>query len=53
MIRMVYFASLREQIGRSGESIDLPAEARCVRDESYASALARGKGHPEPQGAAS
>ncbi len=48
-MKLVYFASLRERIGRAEEEIDLPAELRSVndliawlsaRDEVYAAAFA-------------
>lgn len=51
-ITLLYFASLREQIARSREVVELPVEIQTVgalrewmllRGEPYASALARGK----------
>jgi molybdopterin synthase sulfur carrier subunit len=31
-VRLVYFAWVRERIGRSSEMVDLPADVRTVRD---------------------
>jgi sulfur-carrier protein len=51
-ISVLYFASLREQLARSREALDLPAEVQTVealrrwmltRGEPFASALALGK----------
>ena len=51
-ITLLYFASLREQIARSREVVELPVEVQTVgalrewmllRGEPYFSALARGK----------
>ncbi len=51
-ITVLYFASLREQLARSREPLDLPAEVQTVaalrswmltRGEPFASALALGK----------
>jgi len=50
-MRLVYFASLRERIGKSGEELDLPDSVRTIadltgwlaaRDEYYAAAFAGG-----------
>ena len=51
-VRLLYFASLREQLGRSGEEIELPAEVATVaalrthlmaRGGAWQSALADGR----------
>ncbi|WP_296715145.1 molybdopterin converting factor subunit 1 [Rhodoblastus sp.] len=50
-MRLVYFASLRERIGKSEEELDLPDSLRTIgelidwlaaRDEFYAAAFAKG-----------
>ncbi len=50
-MKLVYFASLRERIGKGEEEVDPPAAVRSVaeliawlvqRDEAYASAFAQG-----------
>jgi len=64
-MRLVYFASLRERIGKSGEELDLPDSVRTIadltgwlaaRDEYYAAAFAGGiaraaidKKHAKPE----
>ena len=50
MVKLVYFAWVRERIGKAGETVALPADVRTVadligwlksRDESYAYAFER------------
>ncbi len=64
-MKLVYFASLRERIGKAEEDLDLPAEVQsvaelidwlCAQDESYAAAFAHGtaraaidKSHVKPE----
>ncbi|MDI9846775.1 molybdopterin converting factor subunit 1 [Rhodoblastus sp. 17X3] len=64
-MRLVYFASLREHIGKSEEELDLPDSLRTIaelidwlasRDEFYAAAFAKGitraaidKKHAKPE----
>jgi len=35
-LRLVYFAALREQLGREGESLTVPAEVRTLADLRHA-----------------
>ncbi len=64
-MKLVYFASLRERIGKAEEEVELPDEVRSVaelidwlaaRDEFYAAAFANGiaraaidKNHAKPE----
>jgi sulfur-carrier protein len=64
-MRLIYFASLRERIGKSGEELDLPDAVRTIadltgwlaaRDEFYGAAFAGGiaraaidKKHAKPE----
>ncbi len=66
-MKLVYFASLRERIGKAEEEVELPDEVRSVaeligwlaaRDEFYAAAFANGiaraaidKNHAKPEAA--